>query len=88
MKRVTFEPSQTFQEKQLFLPFVDDDINELNEGFVIEIKVDEEESNPEDVANLKYRFNGVALIRITNDDGEPSRRVHCSLETISVRLSA
>ena len=85
-KTVTFEASQSFQEKRLFLPFVDDNINELDEGFIIEIKVDKAASNSIDVARLTYRFNGVALIRITNDDGELIEQVFALLENMPVRL--
>ena len=70
-KHVEFEPSQSFQRVKLFLPFTDDNIHELDEGFIIEVKVDERQPNhPQDVAGIKYRFDGVSLIRIVNDDGE------------------
>ena len=34
------------------------------------IRIDEANSHPEDVANIQYLFDGVALVVIVNDDGK------------------
>ena len=57
----------------VFIPFIDDDTNEpLFEGFYVRVTIDEVLSNPADVANAETIRNGVALIRIEDDDSKLS----------------
>ena len=69
-KLLKFSASSSFEEKPLFFEFTDDSINEYNEGFLMLIRIDEANSHPEDVANIQYLFDGVALVVIVNDDGK------------------
>lgn len=63
-QQVTFEPSQGREETTITINFVDDIVNEAQEGFLITIEV--EEIDPTDQFTLVR--NGVALVRITDND--------------------
>lgn len=52
------------------IPFINDDINEAEEGFYLLITVNALLSDPTDVSNAIVLRNGVALVRIRDDDGE------------------
>ena len=66
VQQVIFAPSQGNSEQSVSINFVDDVINEAQEGFYIMIEV--MESGPTDVINLVR--NGIALVRITDNDGK------------------
>lgn len=50
--------------------FINDDTNEATEGFYLLVTINTLESNPIDVANAVVLRNGVALVRIRDDDGK------------------
>ena len=52
------------------IPIIDDDTNEAIEGLYLLVTINILESNPTDVANAIVLRNGVALVRITDDDGK------------------
>lgn len=55
----------------MFIGFVNDDVNEpLFEGFYVHISIDTDRSDPSDIANVEIIRNGVALIRIEDDDSK------------------
>ena len=70
-KTITFEPSGSSAEQTVFLDFVNDEINEDDEGYFALLRVDASSSNPKDVAELKYILQ-VTLIKIFDDDGKSS----------------
>ena len=51
------------------IPIINDDTNESEEGFYLLITTNLLESNPIDAANAVALRNGVALVRIRDDDG-------------------
>ena len=51
------------------IPLINDDTNEAEEGFYLLITINTLESNPIDVASAVVLRNGVALVQITDDDG-------------------
>ena len=51
------------------IPIINDDTNEAEEGFYLLITTNLLESNPIDAANAVALRNGVALVRIRDDDG-------------------
>lgn len=68
---VTFEEvSGGFEQKTVFLEFIDDDINEAPEGFFAILEIDEENSDPRDVAEYKPIRDGITLIVVKDDDRE------------------
>ena len=70
---VTFPASNNPAEEamNIFIPFIDDDTNEpINEGFYVRVTINEVLSNPIDVANAQTIRDGIALIRIEDDDSE------------------
>ena len=50
--------------------FLDDAINEADEGLLVVVRVDENASDPQDVSNIALERNGVASVTIINDDRE------------------
>ena len=52
------------------VPLINDDTNEATEGFYLLITINTLESNPTDVADAVVLRNGVALVRIKDDDGK------------------
>ena len=52
------------------IPIINDDTNEPTEGFYLLVTINTLESNPTDVANAVVLRNGVALVRIRDDDGK------------------
>ena len=52
------------------IPIINDDTNEAIEGFYLLVTINTLESNPTDVANAVVLRNGVALVRIRDDDGK------------------
>ena len=70
---VTFPPSNNQAEEAMnvFVPFINDDTNEpINEGFYVRVTINEVLSDPTDVANAQTIRNGIALVRIEDDDSE------------------
>lgn len=63
---VTFEPSLSQVQESVTINLVDDSINEAEEGFVIVIQV--VEIGSVDQQGLILDRNGVALVRITDND--------------------
>ncbi len=61
-----FPPSNLPQEEQIFIPYIDDGINEAEEGFLVIIEIDDTQTDP---ATVGFVNEGVALMLITNDDG-------------------
>lgn len=62
-----FEPSTQNEEIRFRAPIFDDDTHEADEGFVARMLV----SFVEDVDNVNFQnMRDLALIRITDDDGE------------------
>ena len=53
----------------MIIPFINDGINERTEGLYILATVDRVLSDPTDVQEASAIRNGVALIRINDDDG-------------------
>ena len=75
---VVFPPSNFPGEETInvFIPFIDDDTNEpLFEGFYVNVSIDALRSDPVDIANAELIRNGVALIRIEDDDSEYARYI-------------
>ena len=77
VQQVTFAPSQANSEQILSVNLVDDTINEAQEGFYIMIQV--VQSGPTD--QITFIRNGVALIRITDND-----RKYQAIETLIVHI--
>ena len=71
-----FQPSNQQQEFKVNITLVDDEINELNEGFWLVIELD---PNNNETAILDR--NGLALITIGDDDRKSLR---CLLYTITL----
>ena len=55
-------------DQQVLIPIINDRINEANEGFLLVVRANEARSNPSDLANVRYKDEGVTLLRITDDD--------------------
>ena len=55
-------------DQQVLIPIIDDRINEANEGLLLVVRANEARSNPSDLANVRYKDEGVTLLRITDDD--------------------
>ena len=68
IKTITFEPSVSPQQQTVTIDLVNDEINEAQEGFYLVISVTEISSADE--PNLILERNGVALVRITDNDGK------------------
>jgi len=68
--RLTISPSTNNQDREIFIPLVDDDVNEATEGFLLVIRIDEGASDPRDIENAEVIRNGVALVIITDNDGK------------------
>ena len=66
VKTVTFEPSVSQLEETVIISLVDDSVNEADEGFIIIVKL--VEIGTLDDQNLSLERNGVALVRIVDDD--------------------
>ena len=69
-QRVTFAPSNSDMIVDVTINFLDDAINEANEGFLIVVRVDVNASDPQDVSNIALEREGVASVTILNDDCE------------------
>ena len=52
------------------IPIINDDTNEATEGLYLLVTISTVESNPTDVANAVVLRNGVALVRIRDDDSK------------------
>ncbi len=63
---VSFFPSAGSQSANISIPYIDDDINEAEEGFLVIIEIDDTQTDP---ATVGFVNEGVALMLITNDDG-------------------
>ena len=57
-------------DQQVLVPIIDDRINEANEGLLLIVRANEARNNPSDIANVRYKDEGVTLLRITDDDRE------------------
>ena len=68
--RLTISQSSSYQDVEIFIPLVDDDVNEATEGFLLVIGIDELASDPRDVENSEMIRNGVTLAVITDNDGK------------------
>lgn len=66
IQAVTFDASLSGSEQTVTINFVDDAINEAEEGFIIIIQV--VEIGDRDEQNFILERNGVALIRIVDND--------------------
>lgn len=64
--RVSFTPSSGSDVRQVLIPYIDDDINEKDEGFLVVLVIDDTQTDP---ANVELIDGGVALMIIANDDG-------------------
>ena len=60
----------SMKEVYFFVRFNDDEVAEYQEGFFVEIKVDESQLHLKDRDDIEYMRHGVALIRIEDNDGE------------------
>ena len=58
------------------IPIINNDTNEALEGLYLLVTINTVESNPTDVANAVVLRNGVALVRITDDDGKVYFNLH------------
>ena len=70
---VTFPASNNPAEEAMnvFIPFIDDNTNEpINEGFYVRVTINVVLSDPADVANAETIRDGVALVRIEDDDSK------------------
>ena len=70
VQRVTFAPSGSDMIVDVTINFLDDAINEANEGLLVVVRVDEAASDPQDVQNLALEREGVVSVTIINDDRE------------------
>lgn len=68
--QVVFPPSTSTGEDVMLMniSFINDSTNEAQEGFFILASIDTIQSDPMDVQNAMAIRNGVALIRIDDDD--------------------
>ena len=64
VQQITFPPNPANAEQILTINLIDDTINEAQEGFYVMIRV--VQSGPTD--QITFVRNGVALIRITDND--------------------
>ena len=69
---VTFPQTDSTAEvvMPVTIPIINDDTNEATEGLYLLVTINTLESNPTDVANAVVLRNGVALVRIRDDDGK------------------
>ena len=58
------------KEVNVFVRFNDDEVDEKQEGFFVQVKVDESQLHPKDRDSIEYTRHGVALIRIEDNDGK------------------
>lgn len=63
---ITFQPSTRIQEQEVFIPLVQDDINEATEGFFVIVVAENISSEPSLTINLGR--GGVTLMNILDDD--------------------
>ena len=68
VQRITFASSTTSETVDVTIDFFDDAINEANEGFLVVVRVDPAASNPQDISNVAFERNGVAIVIILDDD--------------------
>ena len=67
---VVFQPSTINEEQVQTVILLEDNFNEDIEGFYIVVQVDAARSSPTDVNNTELVRNGVALVRITDNDSK------------------
>ena len=67
---VVFQPSTINEEQVQTVILLEDNFNEDVEGFFIVVQVDATRSSPTDVSNTELVRNGVALVRITDNDSK------------------
>lgn len=67
---LSFQPSSGGDSVTIPAPIISDEINEATEGFFVSIAFSFED--PADVTNYENNIvrNGLALVRIVDDDGE------------------
>ena len=69
------------------IPIINDDTNEALEGLYLLVTINTVESNPTDVANAVVLRNGVALVRITDDDGKVYFNLHTQAQFDHAEIS-
>ena len=67
VQTVTFAPSTTAETVSVVISFIDDAINEADEGFLVVVRADAVASNQQ---NVTLDREGVASVIIINDDRE------------------
>ena len=67
VQTVTFAPSTTAETMSVVISFIDDAINEADEGFLVVVRADAVASNQQ---NVTLDREGVASVIIINDDRE------------------
>ena len=67
VQTVTFAPSTSAETVEVVISFIDDAINEADEGFLVVVRADAVASNQQ---NVTLDREGVASVIILNDDRE------------------
>ena len=82
---VTFPQTTSTVEvvMSITIPIINDDPNENEEGFYLLLTIDTLSSDSVDVANAVVLRNGVALVRIRDNDGET-----CTVTTVLLSLQS
>ena len=82
---VTFPQTTSTVEvvMSITIPIINDDTNENEEGFYLLLTIDTLSSDSVDVANAVVLRNGVALVRIRDNDGET-----CTVTTVLLSLQS
>ena len=69
-----FPPSRADMEMDVMIRYIDDDINEPEEGFLVVTEITT--TDPQDENNLVPIRNGVALMIIEDNDGKNAESIH------------
>ena len=69
-----FPPSRADMEMDVMIRYIDDDINEPEEGFLVVTEITT--THPQDENNLVLIRNGVALMIIEDNDGKNAKSIH------------
>ena len=82
---VTFPQTTSTVEvvMSITIPIINDDTNENEEGLYLLLTIDTLSSDSVDVANAVVLRNGVALVRIRDNDGET-----CTVTTVLLSLQS
>lgn len=67
IQSITFQPSTSSEDREVFIDFVDDEINEAIEGFFVIVSVNQSAIDPEANEDIVIA-RSVALLYINDDD--------------------